>query len=90
MESHSADGTTPNLHSVPRTPNSIGTSPEPRIQVGTSVPNQVCQICGAWGNHSCLGFRPATYVNVTPDWNRAIDLFERLVVLLEKHLRESQ
>lgn len=54
----------------------------------TNLPNQACPVCGVWGYHNCLGYHSPHTVQVTVpvDWNRAINIFDRLVTLLEKYL----
>lgn len=59
-----------------------------------SYTDQSCPICGTWGIHNCLGYRyqavPPTVTVTTPiDWNRAINILDRLVTVLEKYLEEK-
>lgn len=59
----------------------------------TNLPNQACPVCGTWGYHNCLGYRPPTnqiQVTIPVDWNRAINIFDRLVTLLERHFGENK
>lgn len=61
----------------------------------TTLPNQACPVCGTWGYHNCLGYRqPTGPIQITTtvppvDWNRAINIFDRLVTLLERYFEDK-
>lgn len=58
---------------------------EGATRTNTSYTGVACPICGTSGAHHCLGYRPATGLAPIPvDWNRLINLFDRLVTLVEK------
>lgn len=61
----------------------------------TTLPNQACPVCGTWGYHNCLGYKqPTSQIQITTpvapvDWNRAINIFDRLVTVLERYFEDK-